>query len=86
MEKITVKFWLDVFMAISFILVGITGILKMPLIVGWTIRIFDFGLFSKIHDWAGITLVMLIIIHLFLNWAWIRAMIFKGSKEIVECN
>ena len=82
MNKAKLNYFVDLLLAISFLLVATTGILKFP---GW------FGYFqlpwrilNKIHDWSGIAMVALVLIHLILHWRWIVSMtrtIFRGKKN-----
>ena len=75
-EKIKVKYFVDIGLLISFLLVVITGIIKFGKLLGF------FGInpdyanlpmsrISAIHDWSGIVLAVLVLIHLILNFDWI---------------
>lgn len=74
MDKIKLKYVLDIGMLISFLCVGITGIVKFPGLlqaIGLSRMALPFGAISKVHDWAGITLVIFVALHLILNFNWI---------------
>jgi hypothetical protein len=87
MDKNKLKFWIDLGMGISFLLVALTGILKWPGLAmttfSWTQNFINFRLMSRIHDWSGLLMAIFVLVHLCLNWAWIKAMFgcmfFKNS-------
>ena len=88
MDKNKIKLLVDIAMAIAFLLVGLTGILKMPQFFGFfsgILSYINFGLMSKIHDWSGVVLVLLILMHLCLNWNWIRSMILCTFRKQKKC-
>ena len=67
MNKAVVKYFVDVGLLISFLIGGITGFMKIP---GFGIK----NRFITLHDWSGIALVVLVLIHLILNFNWIVSM------------
>jgi cytochrome b subunit of formate dehydrogenase len=88
MDKNKVKFLVDFAMGISFLLVALTGIFKWPrspIDFSWVFDIINFRLMSRIHDWSGLILVILILVHLCLNWVWIKCMIL-GFFRKNECD
>jgi hypothetical protein len=82
MNKAKLNYFIDLLLAVAFILVAITGILKFP---GWFGYLqLPWRTLSKIHDWSGITMAVLVLVHLVLHWNWIVSMtksMFKGKKE-----
>jgi len=77
MDKNIQKYIVDVGLAVSFLVVFITGVIKFPGILR------SFGIhFSQLpmreistaHDWAGLIMGILVFVHLVLNWGWIVAM------------
>lgn len=63
-------------LAVSFLLAGITGVIKMP---GWfSINPSIMIPLMKIHDWSGMVMVALVLVHLIQHWKWIVVM----SKRI----
>ncbi len=81
MKKIWVNYFIDVLLGIAFLLCGITGILKLPILFN-VIR--PSLVMSKIHDISGVMMVILVFIHLVLHWKWIVVMtrrLFKGSPK-----
>ncbi len=84
------KFWVDVWMGISFLLVTITGIFKWqgltPQILSRTANPENFYLLSRIHDWSGIIMALLVLVHLVLNRVWIKSMISCMFKKQEKCD
>ncbi|MBD3247084.1 DUF4405 domain-containing protein [Candidatus Pacearchaeota archaeon] len=87
MDKSHIKYIVDVLMGISFLLVGITGIFKMPGLRNkflWVFELIPGRQMAMIHDWSGIVIILLVGIHLALNWDWIKSMtkvIFRGNQN-----
>jgi len=76
------NYFVDLGMAIAFLFVLITGILKYPGLLP------AFGIYhselpmaqiSRLHDWSGIILATLVFLHLALHWTWI----VRTTKRIV---
>ena len=86
MNKIKLKYIIDIGMLVSFVLVAVTGIIKFPKFLrslGVDTSNIPFYELSRIHDWSGIALTILVLIHLFLNFNWIvntTKKLFKTSK------
>lgn len=74
MEKDKLIYIVDIGLFISFILVAVTGIIKFPGLmqaVGMSYGNFPKSEFSMLHDWSGIALTLLVLIHIILHWDWI---------------
>jgi hypothetical protein len=89
MDRNKLKLLVDIGMAISFLLVTLTGIFKFPglsIKFLWLFNIIDFRLMSRIHDWSGIVMALFVLIHLILNWTWIKSMMLCifTKKETCE--
>ena len=74
--KLFAKYVVDIGLLISFLLVTITGILKFRSFLDFFGITIDYAtipikVFSKIHDWSGLAMAVLVLIHLILNWDWI---------------
>jgi len=87
MKKQVIKYIVDVGLLISFLAVALTGIFKFPGMrehLAGLYEIIPRAPMGAIHDWSGIALAVLVLIHLILNWGWIKAMtriiIFKEIK------
>ncbi len=80
MDKIKLNYMVDVGLFITFLAAGITGILKLPILFklgitrGITIPI---KIIDAIHDFGGLLMVVLVVIHLILHWKWIVLMTKK---------
>ena len=90
MNKNTWKYLVDIGLLISGLLVIITGIVKFKsflALFGASINYAEFPIriFSKLHDWSGIAMAVLVIVHLIMNWDWIIATtknIFKKQENL----
>lgn len=83
-----VKWCVDRLMGTVFLISLITGFFKFTLLVrtfGLTDIVLPVALMSDIHDWAGLSLCILVAVHLFLNRAWILSMtrkILMGTSDV----
>jgi len=75
-KKTVINYWIDVGLLISFVLVFITGIVKWPSLVrnSGFIRSLPLKSLSILHDWSGLIMGLLVIIHLILHWRWMVMM------------
>jgi len=77
MDRSTLNYFIDLLMLIDFIILFSTGLIKFPgvlLYLGVTQVIgMSTSFISNLHDWAGITLGCLIIIHILLHLGWFWA-------------
>lgn len=77
MDKIKLKYAIDAGLAVSFLGVFVTGIMKFPGLlksIGIDVKSLPFGAISKLHDWSGIAMGIFVLVHLILNWQWIVCM------------
>jgi len=87
MDKGKLCYFVDIGLALSFLVSFITGILKWPsLTIHFTAvyRIIPMQYLVTIHDWSGIAMGVFVLIHLVLHWKWIVTMtkkIFKRGKK-----
>ncbi len=75
MNMLALRWGIDLVMGIVFLLSALTGILKLTILLqvtGLTEIVLPAALISMVHDAAGVILVILILVHLFLNRDWIR--------------
>ena len=83
MEKAKINYFVDVLMGIAFISVVVTGVFKFPGLTKYFISIYQIITpltMARIHDWSGVIMSLLVLIHLILHWKWIVVMtknIFK---------
>ena len=71
------NYFIDLGMAISFIAVFITGIIKFPELssfFGIRNRILRMYQITLIHDYSGLVFGILVIVHFVLHWKWIVTM------------
>jgi cytochrome b subunit of formate dehydrogenase len=84
------NYWIDIGLAITFILTALTGILKFPGLIfkfGLTYKDLPMKTLSTIHDWSGIIMVLLVLIHLIFHFKWIVVMtknLFKKDHKKFE--
>lgn len=77
MEKIKINYFVDLALLIAFLLVLVTGILKFPGLLkslGVNMKMFNWFVISKIHDWAGVALFVFVLLHFVLHWKWLFSM------------
>jgi hypothetical protein len=87
MNKAKLNYFIDLGLAITFLLAGITGIFKFPIFFKLGLinyKNFPMKAINFIHDWSGLLMVILVFIHIILHWKWIISMtkiIFKRKKS-----
>ncbi len=88
MNRQVVKWCVDVGLGIVFLFSAVTGILKLSVL--WQVPIISsavlpMALVGDIHDRAGVFLVILVAMHLFINRGWILSMtkkILAGTADL----
>lgn len=87
MNKNIIKYIVDIGLVISFILVFLTGLAKFPQFYDYIRFIYNIiprYTLSAVHDWSGLTMGALVLIHLILNFRWMICMtqnIFRREKK-----
>ena len=76
MDRIKIRYFIDVGLLITLLSFGITGIIKFRRlwgILGISINYDNLPMheLTLIHDWTGLVFIFLVILHLALNWEWI---------------
>jgi hypothetical protein len=88
MNNLKLNYWIDVGLAISFFSCFITGLIKWPgliRIIGTSnYKILYFGNISRLHDWSGLIMGLLVLIHLTLHWNWIVSVTRSFFKKETE--
>ena len=83
MNKAKLNYWIDIGLAISFFVCFITGLIKWPgliKIIGTSAyKILHVKNISMLHDWSGLVMGLLVLLHLALHWKWIVCM----TKDIM---
>ena len=80
MDKIKLNYIVDVVMGISFLAAFITGAIKFPGLLrsmGIDVRTLPISKISRLHDWSGLVMGILVFVHLALHWNWIACMTKK---------
>ncbi len=86
MDKTKLNYIVDILLTISFIAVFVTGIVKFPGLLG-ALGInrgnIPWSPISRLHDWSGLIMGILVFAHLALNWNFMVAMTKKyfGRKK-----
>jgi len=68
------RYLLNVSLGIAFLLVFITGVIKIPGLiraVGLSYADIPLGTISTIHDWSGVAFGLLAIVHIYVHRAWL---------------
>ena len=85
MSKARRNFWVDAAIGVAFLVTGISALVFLfP--ANWidfsssttpTILALDFGVWQTMHKWAGIAMLVGVVIHQLLHWKWIVNMTGK---------
>ena len=79
------KYCIDLALFITAVICIVTGLIKFPELIRFVALpglVLPFNGISLAHDWSGVLLLVLVILHLALNWKWLWQMtkaILKGS-------
>jgi len=83
MKRNVLIYIVDIFLLIFSLVVVVSGVIKFPGLLT-LLKIDPFSLpqseITFLHDWIGIALTALTLVHIFLNWKWILAM----SKKLLN--
>ena len=75
MDRTRLNYWIDVGLALSFFICFITGLIKWPGLVNIigvsAYKILHVKNISNLHDWSGLIMGLLVLVHLALHWRWI---------------
>ncbi|MBN2202822.1 MAG: DUF4405 domain-containing protein [Candidatus Aenigmarchaeota archaeon] len=77
MEKSRFLYIVDIGLIISFFFIFTTGLIKFPgLVQKLGIRHSSLPIYeiNLLHDWMGIVMSLLVLIHLVLHWKWLVVM------------
>ncbi len=80
MKRITMDYFVDIGLIITFAIAFVTGLIKFPGLLGkFGLHITDLpiGRISRFHDWAGLIMGLLVLVHIVLHWSFIVAMTKK---------
>jgi len=87
MNRTKLNYFIDIGLAISFFICFITGLIKWPgliKIIGVSAyKVLHVKNISILHDWSGLIMGLLVLVHLALHWKWLvcvtKSMFKKGS-------
>ncbi|MBD3155318.1 MAG: DUF4405 domain-containing protein [Candidatus Aenigmarchaeota archaeon] len=93
MKKIKLNYFVDMIMALSFMIASVSGLIFFPFSDGVRryISVDFLGIprnnWKIIHDWSGLILVLTVVLHLILHWKWIVCMTknFVRRKKKDKC-
>ena len=80
MDNIKLKYLVNIGLLISFLIVFITGLIKFPWLLlkfGVSVKNLPWKEINRLHDWSGIVMGVLVLVHLVQNWNWMVAMTKK---------
>lgn len=78
MKKATANYWVDVSIGISFILSVVSGLVfLLPVAPGARILGISYSLWSDLHTWSSVGMILGVAAHLVLHWRWILGMTKK---------
>lgn len=82
MKKSDLNYIINVLAFFAIIIVGVTGILKFPNLAQF-LGIHPLPIWlHPIHDWAGLSLALLMLLHIILHWRWLISMTrYKLKKK-----
>ena len=94
MDRNKFKFSVDILMFLDFLILAISGFILMKVYpageksgMAGVRFLLDRFAWLKVHDVTSILIMILLIIHLILNWNWIKGMfkqLFKKKDLVVE--
>ncbi len=77
MDKLKINYIVDVGLMITFLIAFVTGILKWPSLRRNLGFITDWRLIGRMHDFSGLFMGILVLVHIILHLDWIKAMTKK---------
>lgn len=93
MNRNIVKYIVDVGLLISFLGASFTGVVKFRSFLSMLGINLDYAsmnmtLYRQIHDWSGLVMVFLVLVHLVLNWSWIvsvtKGFFVRDEEKVAE--
>lgn len=87
MKRRNLLYAVNMGMLVSFLVCAVTGIVKWPGLIpmmGLSYGEIPFATLTLLHDWSGLLLCILAVLHLRMHWNWMVLMtrrIVSGSGE-----
>ncbi len=73
MTRSRLNYWVDVLLLMVTFITFVTGIIKFPgflRLIRVSPRDVPIDLIMLIHDWCGLSIGILVLVHLILHWKW----------------
>lgn len=77
MNKTKTNYWVDLIIALAFVVSAISGIVFLLPISGSTVLGVSYSMWDQIHTWGSLLMIAGVLAHLVLHWKWIVAMTKK---------
>ena len=72
MKKAQLNYWIDVSIAVTFILSAISGLVfLLPVDFESGILGISYSLWNQLHTWSSVGMIAGVLAHLMLHWKWI---------------
>jgi len=84
MKRHVLLYIINILLLATSLIVSITGLIKFPGLldlINIDPLLVPLGLLTWLHDWLGLLIVLLTLVHLALNWKWIRGMTGKLTSQ-----
>jgi cytochrome b subunit of formate dehydrogenase len=93
MDKSKINYIIDALMAVSFFITAVTGLILFFFLPSgvqqgrfqelWGMPKY---IWTALHDWSGIILIIFVFIHIVLHWGWIACMTKKHLCRAKKCD
>jgi len=80
MSKARINFWLDVVIGIAFLFSAISGLVFLLPVNSAGILGIGYKLWSDLHTWSSLVMIVGVVAHVALHWKWIVAMIKRTLR------
>lgn len=77
MNRTKLNYWVDLIIALAFVLSAISGIVFLLPLNGSTVLGVSYSTWDQLHTWGSLLMIAGVLAHLVLHWKWIVAMTRK---------
>lgn len=87
MKKAIANYIVDIGLLITFIVVFVTGVIKFPGLMikfGIPLQSLPIRTINWLHDWGGILMGLLVLVHIIFHWNFMKAMTRNFFKKKVK--
>jgi hypothetical protein len=84
MNRSELNYFIDLGLIVTFFGVFITGVLKfryLKYLLGFDSLVLPMDKISNIHDWSGLIMGLLVLVHLVLHFNWLKVMTKKTFSK-----